>query len=172
MRIGVVTASKSVHVRVYVEYLVQTGHDVTVVTNRDVFEVPGVRTVNIRPLGGRRFKLPAEAIYALQERKLRRVLDRERFDVIAGLMVQLDAVTAALYSPSPVVLTFLGSDLHRREEMPERFAARLPEALSLASVVHACSRFMAEELLALGTSPDRLVDFQYGVVSLGGGLYA
>lgn len=163
MRIGVVTVSKSLHTRVFVEHLVRVGHDVTVVTNRDRFEVDGVRTINVRPFKGRRFKLSDRILLGIRDRKIGRVLERERFDVVNVQMLMSDGVAAALTSPSPVVLTLYGSDVYHRDRLPDEYLRRLPEALARAHTIHACSGHMAEELVRIGAPADRIVTFQYGI---------
>lgn len=163
MRIGVVTVSKSVHTRVFVEYLVSTGDEVTIVTNRDQFEVDGVHTINVRPFKGRRFKLSDSVLLGIRDRALKKVLDREKFDVVNVQMLLGDGVAATLASPSPVVLTLYGSDVYQRDRLPEEYLRRLPEALRRAHTIHACSNHMAEELVRIGAPAEHIVTFQYGI---------
>ncbi|MDP2182859.1 MAG: glycosyltransferase family 4 protein [Actinomycetota bacterium] len=163
MRIGVVTVSRSVHTRVFVEYLVDAGHEVTVITNRDRFEVDGVRTINVRPFKGRRFKLSDRTLLGIRDRRIGRVLERERFDVVNVQMLMSDGVAATLLSPSPVVLTLYGSDVYHRDRLPDDYLRRLPEALQRAHTIHACSEHMAEELVRVGAPAEHIVTFQYGI---------
>lgn len=163
MRIAVVTSSKSLHTRVFVEYLVERGHDVTVITNRDRFEVEGVRTVNVRPLGGRRLGLPDSALLALRDRAIAHELARGDYDVVNVQMLLSDGVAAALASPVPVVITLYGSDVYRRDALPAHYLANVPQALGRATVIHACSHHMAEELVRLGAPAERIAVFQYGI---------
>lgn len=163
MKIGVVTVSKSIHTRIYVKYLVDAGHDVTVITNRDEYEVPGVTTVNARPLGGRRFGLPNSILLKLRDMKLKRALDRGGFDVVNVQMLTSDGVAATLASPVPVVITLYGSDVFLRDALPEHYRALLVSALNRAATIHACSEYMAEELVRIGAPQMRIATFQYGV---------
>lgn len=165
MRIAVVTVSKSIHTRIFVEYLVGQGHEVTVITNRDRFEVDGVRTINTRPLGGRRFMLPDRALLALRDRAIRAALREGDFDVVNVQMLTSDGVTASLSAQSPVVVTLYGSDVYRTDLLPAGYLDALPDALRRAAIVHACSRHMTEELIAIGVDPARIETFQYGVDS-------
>lgn len=163
LRIGVVTVSKSVHTRIYVQYLVDAGHDVTVITNRDRYEVDGVTTINTRPLRGRRLKLPDSVLLGMRDRKVQRALKRGDFDVVNVQMLLSDGITAALTSPAPVVITLYGSDVYRRDTLPEPYLDRLPDALRRAAVVHACSQHMRDELTVIGAYPEKIETFQYGV---------
>lgn len=163
MRIAVVTVSKSVHARIYVEYLVRAGHEVIVITNRDRYEVEGVRTVNTRPLRGRRLMLSDEVLLAMRDRKIVSALRGGDFDVVNVQMLLSDGITAALESDAPVVLTLFGSDVYLRDRLPDAYLERLPLALQRAAVVHACSQHMADELLAMGAPAESIVTFQYGV---------
>ncbi len=164
MRIAVVTMSKSVHARLYVEFLANAGHDVTVITNRDEFS-PGldVRTVNTRPLKGRRFKLPDRVIDGLRDRKLHRALKAGDYDVVNVQMLLADGIVACLVSPAPVVVTLFGSDVYLRDRLPQAYLDLMPKALRRATTVHACSEHMAAELLSLGVPAERIETFQYGV---------
>ena len=51
MRIAVVTVSLAIHVRTYVEYLVDCCHQVTVLCNRPYYFGLDVRTIDLRPMG-------------------------------------------------------------------------------------------------------------------------
>lgn len=165
MRVAVVTVSKSIHTRIYVEYLVTRGHDVTVITNRDRYEVDGVRTVNTRPLGGRRLMLPDRALLALRDRAVRSALSEGRYDVVNVQMLTSDGVTAALSSAAPVVVTLYGSDVYRSDLLPPQYLAALPEALQRAAIVHSCSQHMTAELTGIGVPAEHIETFQYGVDS-------
>ena len=163
MRIAVITVSVGSHVRVYVEHLRASGHDVTVLTNSGRYLDTDVPTIDLRPFGGRTLKLPRALLSRLRERRLCRALAHGDFDVVNCQMVMLDALTALGCSPAPVVLSFHGSDLYRRAQMPEAFAARLPAALGRAAAIHAVSKHMADELVGLGAPSDRVTTFQYGI---------
>ena len=163
MRIAVITVSVGSHVRVYVEHLRASGHDVTVLTNSGRYLDTDVPTIDLRPFGGRTLKLPRAFLSRLRERRLCRALAHGDFDVVNCQMVMLDALTALGCSPAPVVLSFHGSDLYRRAQMPEAFAARLPAALGRAAAIHAVSKHMADELVGLGAPSDHVTTFQYGI---------
>lgn len=163
MRIAVVTSSKSIHTRVFVEYLIGRGHDVTVITNRDAYEIEGVRTINIRPLGGRRFGLPDKVLLGLRDGAIANALERGGYDVVNVQMLLSDGIAAALSSPAPVVITLYGSDVFRRESLPEYYLTRLPQALERAAIVHACSNHMADELIRIGAPAEKIEVFQYGI---------
>ena len=163
MRIAVVTVSVGAHVRVYVDHLRAAGHEVTVLTNGARYLDTDVPTIDLRPFGGRRFKLPRSLISRLRRNRLCEALAKGRFDVVNCQMVMLDALSAIDCSPVPVVLSFHGSDLYRRAEMPESFAERLPAAIAKAAVVHAVSQHMADELISLGAPTGRVETFQYGI---------
>lgn len=163
LRIAVVTVSVGSHVRVYIEHLVRAGHDVTVFTNAPAYEGLDVRTVDLRPFGGHRYGLPRPLVTRIRERRLARALQLGGFDVVNCQMVMLDALVALEHSPAPVVLSFHGSDLYRRAEMPDAFSERLPALLPRAAAIHAVSQHMADELVSLGTPCERIEVFQYGV---------
>lgn len=163
MRVAVVTVSRGPHVRVYVERLVESGHDVTVLTNgNDYFGLP-VRAVDLRPFSGRRFRLPQSVLDSMRSRRLLRELRSGGYDVVDCQMVMLDALDVLHESEAPVVLSFHGSDLHRAGELLPRVAAELPSLLPRAAAIHAVSRFMAAELVAMGAPADRIEVFQYGI---------
>lgn len=163
MRVAVVTVSKGSHVRVYVEHLIAAGHKVTVLTNsRDYLGLP-VRVVDLRPLAGRRFRLPQATLDRMRTKHLVRELTEGGYDVVNCQMVMLDALDVLRESRVPVVLSFHGSDIHRRDELPARFAQQLPALLSRATAIHAVSQHMAEELVALGAPADKIEVFQYGI---------
>lgn len=163
MRVAVVTVSKGSHVRVYVEHLIAAGHKVTVLTNgRDYFDLP-VRVVDLRPLAGRRFRLPQATLDRMRAKRLIRELTEGGYDVVNCQMVMLDALDVLRESPVPVVLSFHGSDIHRRDELPARFATELPALLPRATTIHAVSQHMAEELVSLGAPAEKIEVFQYGI---------
>jgi L-malate glycosyltransferase len=167
VRIAVVTVSRSVHVRVYVEYLLRRGHDLVVFTNGPTYSDLDVPTVDLRPFGDRRFRLPRSFIRSLRKRRLCRGLRTGRFDVVSAQMVLMEALDAVECSRAPVVLSFHGSDVHRRNELPnglaDEFDERLPNAVKRAAAVHAVSKHMADELADLGTPREKLAVFQYGI---------
>lgn len=163
MRIAVVTVSKSVHTKVFVEYLVSRGHDVSVITNRPSFGIEGARTVDTRPLWGRRFGLSEQVRYRLRDGKLGRALESGSFDVVNVQMMTSDGITAALTSTRPVMLTLYGSDFHDRSLLPAGYADRFDEALRRAETVHVPSEHMAGLVLAAGVPADRIEVFQYGI---------
>lgn len=164
MRIAIVTVSKSIHARIYVEHLLRAGHDVTVISNRDVFsEGLDVRTVNTRPFGGRRFRLSDRFILGLRDRKLEKALRAEDFDVVNVQMLLSDGIVGTLAAHGPVVITLFGSDVYLRDRLPKPYLDLMPLALKRAAFVHACSKHMATELISLGTPAENVVTFQYGV---------
>lgn len=163
MRVAVVTVSKGSHVRVYVEYLIAAGHKVTVLTNgRDYFGLP-VRVVDLRPLAGRRLRLPQATLDRMRAKRLVRELTDGGYDVVNCQMVMLDALDVLRESRVPVVLSFHGSDVHRRDELPPRFSADLPGLLPRAAAIHAVSQHMADELVSLGAPAEKIEVFQYGI---------
>lgn len=163
MRIAVVTMSVGSHVRVYVEYLRRQGHDVTVLTNSPRYLDTDVRTIDLRPFYGHRFRLPRTLIANLRRRRLWAVLTAGRFDVVNCQMVMVDALDVVEMSLAPVVLSFHGSDLYKRAEQVGNFAERLPDALRKATAIHSVSSHMTEELVTLGAPRDRISTFQYGI---------
>jgi len=163
MRIAIVTASVGSHVRVYVEYLRRAGHDVTVLTNSPRYLDTDVRTIDVRPFWGHRFRLPLSLIANLRRRRLLAALTIGRYDVINCQMVMGDALDTVEAAIAPVVLSFHGSDLYRRAEQPGEFARRLPEALKKATAIHSVSAHMTEELVALGAPREHITTFQYGI---------
>jgi glycosyltransferase involved in cell wall biosynthesis len=164
MRIAIVTVSVGSHVRVYVEYLRQAGHEVTVLTNSPRYLDTDVPTVDLRPFHGHRYRLPLSLIGNLRRRRLWAALTAGRFDVVNCQMVMTDALDVAEISPAPFVLSFHGSDLYRRAELPGYIDdTRLTAALQKAAAIHAVSAHMAEELIALGAPAEKVSTFQYGI---------
>jgi glycosyltransferase involved in cell wall biosynthesis len=102
-------------------------------------------------------------IGALRRRRLLRELATGAYDVVDCQMVMLDALDVVRDATAPVVLSFHGSDLHRAGELLPRVAAELPALLPRAAAIHAVSRFMADELVAMGAPEERIEVFQYGI---------
>jgi glycosyltransferase involved in cell wall biosynthesis len=163
MRIAIVTVSKGVHTRVYVEYLVEAGHDVTVITNRAGYEVDGVSTVNTRPLERRRLLMSDRVLLGLRDRAIRAALQRGRFDVVNVQMLTSDGIVAALAAEAPLVISLYGSDVYRRDALARRYLEAVPSALRRATLLHSVSNHMTAELVGLGVDPARIETFQYGV---------
>lgn len=163
LRIGVAGIEpRNVHFLTYVRYLVERGHEVTVVTNRpevdaDVrvcdFTAPE-RLTRILPRGLR-------ALPRIQ--RLHRCLTRGGFDVVNVQQMTPDGVFAALLWRGPLVLDFWGSDIHRLHERPWFVRRLMRLALGRADAIHSVSRAMTQALEDLGAPRERIETFQYGI---------
>lgn len=152
----------NVHFRTYVRYLLERGHDVTVVTNTWSAEeaarvVNFARHTRLIRLAPRWFRDLLRAI------RLRGVLRAERFDVVNVQQMTPDGVFAALLAPWPVVPTFWGSDILRLSIRPWYVRRLMPKAVARAARVHATSGQIARILTSMGADPDRVETFNYGV---------
>ena len=163
LRIGVVGIyPRSIHLLTYVRYLVERGHDVTVITNAETVDA-AVRVVNF----GRHTRLirfvPSVFRVALRAWRVRRALVRGRFDVVNIQQMTPDGVYGAVLSPSPVVPTFWGSDILRLEIRPWFVRRLMPRAIRRAAAVHATCREIASIVIEMGAQPEKVETFNYGV---------
>ncbi len=155
-------APRSHHFLVYVNFLVDRGHQVTVLTDTDAVDAP-VRVVNVaRPAPRLPVAVPGWGFLVLLWR-LWRALRAERFDVLDIMQVTPLGVYAACLWPGPLVLDFWGTDIMGLSARPLRVRLLMRVAVRKADRIHAVSRQMTREIAALGAASDRITTFQYGI---------
>ena len=172
MKVGVcgITPS-SVHFRTYVEFLIERGHEVTVLTNDyemltqvDLGTAQGSLEVVNFARHTRLIKLLPRGLRLIPRVvKLRRALREHQFDVLDVMQVTPDGVYAALMWHGPLVLDFWGSDIMRLDIRPWWVQRLMPRAIRKAKVIHSVSNEMTQRLLSHGADRDRIETFQYGI---------
>jgi glycosyltransferase involved in cell wall biosynthesis len=161
----------SVHFRTYVEFLVERGHEVTVLTNDyqmpveiDLGSAQGsLKVVNFARHTRLVKWLPRGLRLIPRVVKLRRALRAGDFDVLDVMQVTPDGVYAALMWHGPLVLDFWGSDIMRLDIRPWWVRRLMPRAIRKASMIHSVSDDMTDRLLSYGADRDRVETFQYGI---------
>lgn len=153
---------KSIHFRVYLDFLVAQGHDVTVITDTRTVEAAVEVLDFARPIRGRRAMPPGMAFLVLLWR-LRRALHSRRFDVLDIMQVTPAGVYAAWLWHGPLVLDFWGSDIMRLDQRPWLVRLLMRRVVAKADCIHSVSRQMTAELASRGAREATIETFQYGV---------
>lgn len=155
-------APENIHFLTYTRYLVECGHNVTVITNAATVDAD-VRVVDF----GRHTRLiklvPRGFRVLLRASRVWRALRSGRFDVVSVQQMTPDGVYATLLAPGPVVPTFWGSDILRLEIRPWFVQRLMPRAVRRATRIHATSEEIAARLIGMGADPARMETFNYGV---------
>jgi glycosyltransferase involved in cell wall biosynthesis len=153
---------RSQHFLTYVRFLVDRDHEVTVLTDTDTVDAP-VQVVNVaRPAPRLPVEVPGWGFVVLLWR-LWRALHAERFDVLDVMQVTPLGVYAACLWSGPLVLDFWGTDVLGLSVRPLRVRLLMRLAVHKADRIHAVSRQMSREIVALGAAPGRVASFQYGI---------
>jgi glycosyltransferase involved in cell wall biosynthesis len=153
---------KSIHFRVYLDFLVAQGHEVTVITDTETVEARVEVLDFARPIRGRRVMPPGMAFLVLLWR-LRRALRSRAFDVLDVMQVTPAGVYAAWLWRGPLVLDFWGSDIMRLDQRPWLVRLLMRRVIAKASCIHSVSRQMTGALVACGADEAVIETFQYGV---------
>ncbi|MGC8960711.1 MAG: glycosyltransferase family 4 protein [Chloroflexia bacterium] len=159
MRLCYVANPNSIHVRRWIAYFLEQGHEVHILTGRPVAsQVPDGAVLHwIRVPRVPRLRNLALGL------AMRRCIWAIRPDIVHAHQVSPDGWLAAMAGYHPLLLSAWGSDLLLAPRRALRYRVFIRWALRQADAVVCVSRTLAQAAQALGADPERLHVVPWGV---------
>ena len=164
MRLAFIGDPNSVHVRRWMAFFLDRGHEAFLLEGFGAEIRPGLdpRVEVERYQAHGRYGVPLLSLIQ-SRRNLRRALDRIRPDVLHAHFVRRYGWQAGLAGFHPLVLTGWGSDVLVGSLRTWRVRWRDRQALRAADLVTVVSDFMRTAIIANGARPDRVELVHHGV---------